>query len=206
MGKVIEDIKKDFQKITVPSDILVEFGGEAEEQKKAFRDLGLLLILGITLVYMVMAAQFESLMHPFIVMFSIPFTFIGVIFGFILTKTTLSIISYLGVIMLMGIVVNNAIVLVSYINILRKRGLSMLEAVTLGGKERLRPVLMTTITTLVGLLPLAISRGEGSEIWQPLGITMLGGLAVSTLITMLFVPTLYSIFEARTVKTGGPKQ
>ncbi|MEW6171040.1 MAG: efflux RND transporter permease subunit, partial [Candidatus Omnitrophota bacterium] len=202
MGKVVEDIKKELKNIVIPSDIMINIGGEAEEQKKAFKDLFLLLILGICLVYMVMAAQFESLLDPFIVMFSIPFTFIGVILGFILTGQTLSIISFLGVIMLMGIVVNNAIVLISYINILRARGLSMLEAVTLGGRERLRPVLMTTITTLVGLLPLAISRGEGSETWNPLGITMLGGLTVSTLITMLFVPTLYAAFEGRVRKNN----
>lgn len=200
MGEVIKDIKGGIQKITLPSDITVNFGGEAEEQGKAFRDLTLLLLLGIALVYMVMAAQFESLLDPFIVMFAVPFTFTGVILGFLLTRTTLSVITFLGIVMLMGIVVNNAIVLISYINILRARGLSMLEAVTVGGKERLRPVLMTTITTLVGLLPLAISTGEGSETWQPLGITMIGGLSVSTLITMLFVPTLYAVFEDRIKK------
>jgi HAE1 family hydrophobic/amphiphilic exporter-1 len=129
--------------------------------------LALLLILGIILVYMVMAAQFESLLDPFIIMFAVPFTFTGVILGLLLARSTLNVISFLGVVMLMGIVVNNAIVLISYINILRARGMSMEQAITQGGKERLRPVLMTTITTLVGLLPLALSRGEGSESWQP---------------------------------------
>jgi len=196
-GKVREDLKKELSKIILPQDVMLNFGGEAEEQAKAFKDLTLLLILGIALVYMVMAAQFESLLDPFIIMFAVPFTFTGVILGFLLTGTTLSVITFLGIIMLMGIVVNNAIVLISYINILRARGYAMLEAVTMGGKERLRPVLMTTITTLVGLLPLAISRGEGSEVWQPLGITMIGGLSISTLITMLFVPTLYAVVESR---------
>jgi HAE1 family hydrophobic/amphiphilic exporter-1 len=196
-GKVREDIRKELQKITIPADITINFGGEAEEQAKAFKDLFLLLILGIILVYMVMAAQFESLLDPFIIMFAVPFTFTGVFLGFLLTGTTLSIITFLGIIMLMGIVVNNAIVLISYISILRARGYSMLEAVTMGGKDRLRPVLMTTITTLAGLLPLAISRGEGSETWQPLGITMIGGLSISTLITMLFVPTLYAVFHRK---------
>ena len=144
-----------------------------------------------------MAAQFESLLDPFIIMFAIPFTLIGVILGFLFTHTTLSIISYLGGIMLVGIVVNNAIVLVSYIIILRGRGQSMYEAVTNAGKDRLRPVLMTTITTLAGLLPLAISTGVGSETWQPLGITMFGGLTVSTLITLLFVPTMYAVFHRK---------
>ncbi|MFH0763152.1 MAG: efflux RND transporter permease subunit [Candidatus Omnitrophota bacterium] len=194
-GKIIEDINKELQKITIPANVMINFGGEAEEQKKAFTDLTFLLILSIILVYMVMAAQFESLLDPFIVMFAIPFTFIGVILAFILTHTTLSVITFLGIVMLTGIVVNNAIVLISYINILRARGLGLVEAVTTGGKERLRPVLMTTITTLVGLAPLALFRGEGSESWQPLGITMIGGLSVSTLITLLFVPTLYSVFS-----------
>lgn len=206
MGNVIDDIKKSLKTITLPSDIVINFGGEAEEQGKAFKDLLLLIALGIILVYMVMAAQFESLLDPFIVMFAIPFTFTGVILGFVLTGTTLSIITFLGMVMLIGIVVNNAIVLISYINILRARGMSMMEAVTIGGKERLRPVLMTTITTLAGLFPLALSTGEGSEIWQPLGITMLGGLSLSTLITMLFVPTLYAVFEARVKKNGGKKK
>ncbi len=202
-GKVKEDIERRLAKVVLPADVMLNFGGEAEEQAKAFRDLAFLLILGIILVYMVMAAQFESLLDPFIVMFAIPFTFTGVFLGFLLTRTTLSVMTFLGIIMLMGIVVNNAIILVSYINILRARGYSMLEAVTQGGKDRLRPVLMTTITTLVGLLPLALARGEGSESWNPLGITMLGGLTVSTFITMLFVPTLYAVFEARIRKNGG---
>lgn len=204
-GKVTEDIKKELKKISLPQDVMINFGGEAEEQAKAFRDLTLLLILGIMLVYMVMAAQFESLLDPLIVMFAVPFTFTGVFLAFLVTRTTLSVITFLGIIMLVGIVVNNAIVLISYINILRARGCSMLEAVTLGGKDRLRPVLMTTITTLAGLLPLALSRGEGSENWQPLGITMLGGLSISTLITMIFVPTLYAVFEAK-IKKGNKKK
>ena len=202
-GKVIEDIKKELSKIVIPSDMMINFGGEAEEQAKAFRDLILLLILGIILVYMVMAAQFESLRDPFIVMFAVPFTFTGVFLGFLLTGTTLNTISFLGIVMLMGIVVNNAIILISYIGILRARGYSMLEAVTMGGKNRLRAVLMTTITTLAGLLPLALSKGEGSESWQPLGITMISGLTVSTLVTMLFVPTLYALFERKSKKSSG---
>ncbi|MFA7677728.1 MAG: efflux RND transporter permease subunit, partial [Candidatus Omnitrophota bacterium] len=153
-------------------------------------------------VYMVMAAQFESLLDPFIVMFAIPFTFTGVIIAFILTNTTLSVISFLGIVMLMGIVVNNAIVLISYINILRAREYSMADAVTQGGKARLRPVLMTTLTTIFAMLPLALSRGVGSETWQPLGITMIGGLSVSSLVTLLFVPTMYAVFESRVKKNG----
>lgn len=196
-GKIAEDIKAGLAKISVPSDMTINIGGEAEEQQKAFRDMITLISLGIILVYMVIAAQFESLLDPFIIMFSVPFTFTGVIWAFLLTGMTLNVNSFLGMVMLMGIVVNNAIVLISFINILRARGNSMFEAVTMGGKDRLRPVLMTTITTLVGLLPMALSRGEGSESWQPIGITMIGGLTVSTFISMLFVPTLYAVFHRK---------
>jgi HAE1 family hydrophobic/amphiphilic exporter-1 len=201
-GKVTEDIEAKIEELVIPEGIIVEFGGQAEEQQDAFRDLFMLLMLGIVLVYMVMAAQFESLLDPFIVMFAIPFTFTGVIIAFILTNTTLSVISFLGIVMLMGIVVNNAIVLISYINILRAREYSMADAVTQGGKARLRPVLMTTLTTIFAMLPLALSRGVGSETWQPLGITMIGGLSVSSLVTLLFVPTMYAVFESRVKKNG----
>lgn len=199
-GKVSDDIMAGMKKIVLPAGVTLNFGGQAEEQSEAFLNLTYLLILGTLLVYMVMAAQFESLLDPFVVMFAVPFTFTGAILAFCLTGTTLNVMSFLAMVMLMGIVVNNAIVLVSYIIILRARGHSMVEAITMAGKDRLRPVLSTTITTLVGLLPLAISRGEGSETWQPLGITMIGGLAVSTLITMLFVPTLYAVFETHLKK------
>ncbi len=199
-GKIVEDIKKELKNMTLPSHVIVNIGGEAEEQKKAFQDLGLLLLLGVCLVYMIMAAQFESLLDPFIVMFAIPFIFIGVIGTFYLTGTTLNVVSYLGVIMLLGIVVNNAIVLISYIILLRARGLNMHDAVTHAGRDRLRPILMTTITTLSGFLPLAVSRGVGSETWQPLGRTMFGGLLVSTVITLIFVPTLYTVLHRKILK------
>lgn len=196
-GSIVADLKRGLSRISIPSGVLVEIGGQAEEQRKAFRDLAILLSLGIVLVYMVIAAQFESLLDPFIIMFSIPFTFTGVFVALAVSGMTLNVLSFLGMVMLMGIVVNNAIVLISYINILRARGHSLSEAVTLGGKDRLRPVLMTTITTLVGLTPMAFSHGEGSETWQPIGISMLGGLTLSTLITMLFVPTLYAVFHRK---------
>lgn len=202
-GAVIDDIKRAIAKMTIPRGVSIGFGGEAEEQKKAFTDLFLLLLLGIILVYMVMAAQFESLLDPFIIMFAVPFASIGVVVGFLATGVTLSAVSFLGIVMLVGIVVNNAIVLISYIGILRARGLSCSDAVTSGGRERLRPVLMTTVTTLVGLLPLALSAGEGSEVWRPLGVVMIGGMTTSAFITLLFVPTLYAIFEEK-IKNGNP--
>lgn len=199
-GKVSDDIMAGMKKIALPAGVSLNFGGQAEEQSEAFLSLTYLLILGTLLVYMVMAAQFESLLDPFVIMFAIPFTFTGAILAFVLTGTYLNVMSFLALVMLMGIVVNNAIVLISYIIILRARGYTMVEAITQAGKDRLRPVLMTTVTTLAGLLPLALSRGEGSETWQPLGITMIGGLTVSTLITMLFVPTLYAVFESKLKK------
>ncbi len=205
LGEIIGDAKTQIRRLTIPEGISINYGGAAEEQREAFADLFLLLLLGILLVYMVMAAQFESLLDPFIVMFSIPFTFTGVILAFILTNTPLSVIAFLGVVMLTGIVVNNSIVLISYINILRARGLGIVDAITQGGKDRLRPVLMTTFTTLFAMVPLVLTQGEGSETWQPLGITMIGGLSVSTLVTLLFVPTLYAIFESK-IKNNGVKK
>ena len=153
-------------------------------------------------MYMVMAAQFESLLDPFIVMFSVPFAWTGVAFGLLLTGVSLSVLAFLGLVMLAGIVVNNAIVLVDYINILRRDGMPLKEAVISGGAKRLRPVLMTTITTLFGMLPLALSKGEGSELWRPLGISMLGGLSLSTFITLVLVPVIYSGFKNKKSKVN----
>ncbi|MBN1405594.1 MAG: efflux RND transporter permease subunit, partial [Candidatus Omnitrophica bacterium] len=200
MGDVAKDVKKYINKMNIPGDVTINLGSDVEEQIKSFRDLFMLFLLGIILVYMVMAAQFESLLDPFIVMFSVPFAFTGVAFGLFFGGIALSMISFIGLIMLVGIVVNNAIVLVDYINILRARGLSVYDAITKGGQNRLRPVLMTTITTLAGMCPLALSRGEGSELWRPLGISMVGGLSVSTLITLVLVPVLYAILEAKVKK------
>ncbi|MCX5702180.1 MAG: efflux RND transporter permease subunit [Candidatus Omnitrophica bacterium] len=197
LGDVANDIRAVIKRMSIPEDISINLGSDVEEQMKAFRDLFVLFLLGALLVYMVMAAQFESLLDPFIVMFSVPFAFTGVAFGLFFGGVTLSVVSFLGLVMLVGIVVNNAIVLVDYINILRARGLSMYDAITKGGANRLRPVLMTTITTLFGMLPLALSRGEGSELWRPLGVSMIGGLSISTLITLVLVPVIYAIFKER---------
>jgi len=145
---------------------------------------------------MIMASQFESLIDPLVVMFSLPFAFIGVIWFLALFGYSLNIIVFLGMLLLVGIVVNNAIVLVDYINILRARGRSMIEAVQEAGRTRLRPVLMTAITTIVALMPMAFKTGQGSEVWNPLGATIIGGLLVSTVVTLVLVPTIYSIFES----------
>ena len=204
LGEVKTDVERELRKLEVPSGVTLDFGGEVEEQRKIFRDLALLLVVGLILVYMVMVSQFESLKTPFIIAFSIPFAFTGVIWAFFLTGVTLNIMSFMAIIMLIGVVVNNAIVLVDYTNILRARGLSLIEAVKQAGRHRLRPVLMTTLTTLFGMLPLAISRGEGAEMWRPFGITAIGGLSLSTLVTLILVPIIYSLFKGgKRYKEGG---
>jgi HAE1 family hydrophobic/amphiphilic exporter-1 len=200
LGEVAKDVGKVIAAENIPQGVTINLGADVEEQAKSFRDLFLLFLLGALLVYMVMAAQFGSLIDPFIIMFSVPFAFTGVAFSLFVAQMTLNIASFIGLIMLIGIVVNNAIVLVDYINILRSRGLSIADAVVTGGANRLRPVLMTTITTLFGMIPLAFSRGEGSETWRPIGISMIGGLSISTLITLVLVPVVYALIKGRRKK------
>jgi len=195
LGEVTADFERRLATIPIPSGVEIEMAGQTEEQRESFFWLTLALGIGVVLVYMVMASQFESLVDPFVIMFSVPFAFVGVIWAMFLGGHNLSIIVFIGLLMLVGIVVNNAIVLVDYTNILRARGLSLFEAVQQAGRTRLRPVLMTALTTIVALLPMAFTRGQGSEVWNPLGLTVLGGLLVSTLITLVLVPTIYTIFE-----------
>ena len=200
LGEITADIQGFVSKIELPPNTTIDYAGQIEQQGDTFKDLTMLLILSVILVYMVMAAQFESLLDPFIIMFSIPFAFTGVFVGLFITGVPFSVIAFLGSIMLVGIVVKNAIVLVDFTNITRARGVALHEAIIYSGRNRLRPVLMTTLTTLLGLLPLAISTGEGSEIWKPLGIATIGGLFFSTLITLVLVPVLYSVFETKIKK------
>lgn len=197
LGEVTKDIQNYVNKLQLPPNVSIEYAGQIEQQSDTFKDLSLLLILSIILVYMVMASQFESLLDPFIIMFSVPFSFSGVFIALFITNTPFSVIAFLGSIMLIGIVVKNAIVLVDYTNITRARGYELRDAIIHAGRNRLRPVLMTALTTLLGLIPLAISKGEGSETWQPLGISTIGGLFFSTVITLIIVPVLYSIFETK---------
>jgi HAE1 family hydrophobic/amphiphilic exporter-1 len=182
--------------VRVPPDFRVGFGSEAEEQARAFAQLQLMLILAIVLVYAVMASQYESLRDPFIIMFSVPLAAIGVVLALKLTGTTFSLQAYIGVIMLAGIVVSNAILLVDYTNILRRRDhLPLREAVEVAGRTRLRPILMTSLATMLGLVPMALGIGEGAELQAPLARVVIGGLLASTLITLVFVPTVYTLFE-----------
>lgn len=197
LGQLAEEIKKKIASVEMPREVMVEVGGAYEDQQEGFMDIAMLLTLSLLLVYIVMASQFESFKMPFIIMFSIPFAFSGVIFALLLTNTTLSVIAALGAVMLVGIVVKNAIVLVDYINLMRERGFELDEAITMSGKSRLRPVLMTALTTILGMLPLAFSTGEGAEIWSPMGISVIGGLVASTIITMVIVPVVYKLFAIR---------
>ncbi len=200
LGDVVKDLQERLKKLDIPPGVEIKFAGQVEEQTKAFGDLFQVLILGVILTYMIMASQFESLLHPFVIMFSVPFAFVGVVLGLLIFGVPFGLTAFMGLIMLVGIVVNNAIVLVDYTNLLRARGYELYNAIVTAGKTRLRPVLMTTFTTILGTLPLAVFRGEGSELWRPLGITMLGGLTFSTLITLVLVPTIYSIFEHKKVE------
>ncbi len=197
LGELAGKIKTELADIDRPQEILTSIGGAYEDQQESFIDLIMLMTLGLILVYIVMASQFESLRMPFIIMFSIPFAFTGVILALLITGTTLSVVAALGAVLLIGIVVKNGIVLVDYINLMRDRGIELYEAIAISGKSRLRPVLMTAMTTILGMLPLALSTGEGSEIWRPMGITVIGGLLVSTLVTMIIVPVMYAVLAGR---------
>ncbi len=178
----------------IPAGISIQISGSFEDQQDSFADLGVLGVLIIILVFIVMAAQFESLSYPFIIMFSIPFAFSGILMALFFTGTTLNVMSMLGGIMLIGIVVKNGIVLIDYTMLCRERGMSALHSAVVAGRSRLRPVLMTTLTTILGMVPMAISSGEGSEMWRPLGISVIGGLTVSTVLTLILVPVLYCSF------------
>ena len=197
LGDAVTEVNAMLADYEVPAGITLELGGTIEDQGEAFADIVTLLLLIIILVYIVMATQFESLAYPFIIMFTIPFAVSGVFIALYITNTPLSLIALIGAIMLVGIVTKNGIVLVDYMNLLVERGSDVADAVIAGGKSRLRPVLMTSLTTILGMVPMAMGLGEGSEIWQPMGISVVGGLLVSTLLTLFIVPSLYAMLEGR---------
>ncbi len=197
MGEMAKRIKAAIADVNIPEGLMVQVGGSYEDLTESFADLGMLLLVSLILVYIVMASQFESLKMPLIIMLSIPFSFTGVILALLITNTALSIIAALGAVMLVGIVVKNAIVLVDFTNLMRDRDYELDEAIMRAGRSRLRPVLMTTITTILGMLPLALSTGEGSEVWRPMGISVIGGLTFSTIVTLIIVPVVYRIVVRR---------
>lgn len=195
LSKVIQDAQQQLDKLVLPEDYRYEFVGENREMQESFLELGLALVLSIILVYMIIAAQFESLLMPLAVMFSVPFSLIGVILALLLADKSLNVLSFIGIIMLVGIVVNNSIVLIDYINKLRKKGMERKEAIILGGKTRLRPILMTMFTTVLALVPMALGVGEGSELRAPMAITIIGGLTSSTFLSLIIVPIFYTFLD-----------
>ena len=197
-GAKVRDILKTMD---IDPSVDVKMGGQLSEQTESFESLLIAFIIGIMLVFMIMASLFKSLKHPFIILFSVPFTITGVIFAFLITGLTLSVVTFSGLIMLMGIVVNNGIILIDYTNLLRSRGLSVTEAIQEAGRSRLRPVLMTSFTTILAMVPMALNKSTGHEVWSPLGITMIGGLLVSTLITLIIVPVIYAAMESKKTNT-----
>ncbi|MBQ6073584.1 MAG: efflux RND transporter permease subunit [Bacteroidales bacterium] len=195
LGELAAQIQAQVDRLSHPSGISVVLAGDYEDQQKTFKDIFALLLLIVLLVYIVMASQFESLGKPAVILLAIPFGLSGVVLALWITGTSLDMIGALGVVMLVGIVVKNGIVLVDYINLMRDRGYKLNEAIALSGASRLRPVLMTAFTTLLGMLPMALSQGEGSEMWHPLGIVVIGGLLVSTFITLIIVPVVYGLIS-----------
>jgi HAE1 family hydrophobic/amphiphilic exporter-1 len=205
MGSILADIQKGLRNIPVPKDFSILFGGDYEEQQKAFRELMMSFVLALVLVYMVMASLYESLRYPLVVMFSVPLAGIGVILMLFLTNTTFNIQSFIGCIMLGGIAVNNAILLVDHINLLRRRdGLPLRAAIEEAGRRRLRPILMTATTTILAMTPLAIGIGEGGDAQAPMARAIIGGLISSNLITLVVIPTVYALIDRRALKKQSP--
>ncbi|MFS0750335.1 efflux RND transporter permease subunit [Oceanobacillus sp. 1P07AA] len=206
LGSVVADVEATLSNMHFPEGYSYSIGGQAADMEEAFTELAIALVFSIFLVYAVMAIQFENLLQPFIIMFALPTTVIGVIGGLWVTGLSLSIPAFIGIIMLAGIVVNNSIVLVDYINILRRRGTDRLEAIIEAGRSRLRPILMTTLTTILAMVPLGLGIGEGAELQRPLAVTIIFGLTVSSFFTLFFVPVIYLIFDNITVKFRGKKK
>ncbi|MDR1673547.1 MAG: efflux RND transporter permease subunit [Bacteroidales bacterium] len=200
LSEVVAGVSEQLATVQLPEDIGIKLGGSLEDQQESFGDLFTLLILVVVLVYIVMATQFESFKSPFIIMLSLPFAFTGVFLALWITGITLNMLSMIGAVMLVGIVVKNGIVLVDYINLNRERGATLTQAVISGGKSRLRPVLMTTMTTILGMLPMALRLGEGAELWQPMGVAIIGGLTISTILTLIVIPVMYTLFGAGDLK------
>ncbi len=197
LGTAAEEINGMIRGIPMPGGLAVTVAGQNQEMTKSFKSLQFALLLAVFLVYLVMASQFESFLHPFVILFSIPLALIGAVWALFLTGSTISVVVFIGLILLAGIVVNNAIVLIDLINQLRDGGMDRRSAILEGGKSRLRPILMTTLTTTLGLLPLALGVGEGAEVRAPMAITVIGGLTVSTLLTLIVIPVVYDLFDRR---------
>ena len=205
LSDIVEAAQIGMRDIPMPSGFMWEIGGTYEDQQETFGDLILLMCLMVVLVFVIMASQFESLTYPFVIMFSLPFAVVGVVIGLAITGTPINIMAMLGILMLIGIVVNNGIVLVDYTILCRERGMGVLDSVVTAGKSRLRPILMTTMTTVLGMIPMAVGNGVGSEMWNSLGMSVAWGLSFSTLITLILIPTLFSSVAIRGEKRRNKK-
>ena len=213
MGAVAEDVRTELAKLVLPMGVAAVLSGQEEELQNSFRSLALAMGLAIFLVYLVMASQFESFLHPFVIIFTLPLGAIGVILALAITGNTINVVAIIGAVMLAGIVVNNAIVLIDAVNQRRSAGAPLVEALTDAGMARLRPILMTSATTIFGLLPMAMGLGEGAELRAPLAVTVIGGLAVATALTLIIIPVVYSLLagerialtaESEAMPAGGP--
>ncbi|MCK5219511.1 efflux RND transporter permease subunit, partial [bacterium] len=200
LSEVVNEINTRLEKYPLPEDYFINMGGESEQMAESYRSLAFALILAVLLVYMIMAAQFESLIQPFIIMFTVPLSLIGVMWILFLTNTAISIVVIIGMIMLIGIVVSNGIILIDYTNLLRERGADPQDAVIRASRIRLRPILMTALSTIMALVPLGMALGAGVELMAPLAITVIGGLASSTFLTLIVIPTIYLGVERATQK------
>lgn len=206
LGEAVKSVKANLDSYEVPSGYKIQYGGEVEQMVEAFSQMALALIIAILLVYMVMAAQFESLLNPFIIMFTIPLAFVGAIALLFITGVNLGLTALIGFIMLSGIIVNNGIVLIDYINRLKKEGKSTREAILETGPIRLQPILMTALTTIMGLIPMAVGIGEGAELQLPLALTVIGGLAFSTLLTLIVIPVIYAVLDSLSMRFKNRKK
>jgi len=205
LSEAVESTQRIIDSTNIPQELSIVIAGDYEDQQDMFKGLAVLILLIIILVYMVMASQFESFMSPFVIMFSVPFAVVGVLLGLWVTKTPLGVMGLIGLIILLGIVVKNGIVLIDYTILCRERGMNVLDASVTAAKSRLRPILMTTLTTVLGMLPMAVGTGEGSEMWRSLGMVVCWGLTVSTIVTLVLIPTVYCVFATRQEKRKNSK-
>jgi HAE1 family hydrophobic/amphiphilic exporter-1 len=198
LGSAVESLRDIVAEVELPVGTNAFLSGQSEEMQNSFRSMEFVLLLAVFLVYLVMASQFELLMHPFVILLTIPLAITGAIWALWLTGTTVNVVAYIGLIMLAGIVVNQSIVLIDAVNQARERGLPKHEAIVEAGRLRLRPILITKLTTILGLLPMALGFGEGSEVRAPMAITVIGGVLLTTFLTLLVIPVVYSVLDRKT--------
>jgi HAE1 family hydrophobic/amphiphilic exporter-1 len=204
LGSAVNELQSMVAALELPVGTSVMVSGQSEDMRESFRSLQLTLVLAVFLVYLVMASQFESLLHPFVILLTIPLALVGAVWAMFITGTTVNVVAYIGLIMLAGIVVNQSIVLIDAVNRARERGLEKHAAIFEAGRTRLRPILITKLTTILGLLPMALGLGEGAEIRQPMAVTVIGGVAVASVFTLLVIPVVYSLLDRKKYRAAMP--